>query len=107
MGKYVSIEYSQNLKSREKFEQLGFDAYGIPFHNMNATLHYSEIGHGVCLVSYNTPTAFCLYVDGVRHVYYIKSSVTTERQITRFFSELNIDLPPAKRKFPNEWLVID
>ena len=107
MYKYVAIEYSRDFLSKEEFYNCGFDAYGEQFHNMNATLHYPEIGNGVCLVSYNTPAAFVDNDNGNLYIYYIKSTPTTEKQITRFFYENGINLPAAKRKTPNEWIQID
>ena len=107
MHKYVPIEYSRDLASKSQFHYMGFNSYGIPFHAMNATLHYPDIGDGVCLVSYNTPAAFIYNDNGMTCIYYIKSSPTTEKQITRFFYENGIQLPAAKRKTPNEWIQID
>lgn len=106
-SKNVSIEYSRDLDSKEQFYYLGFNKYGVPFHAMNATLHYPEIGNAVCLVSYNTPAAFVDNVDGLHFIYYIKSTPTTEKQITTFFSEMGLELPAAKRKKPNEWIQIE
>lgn len=107
MYKYAAIEYSRDNDSKRQFYNCGFDAYGEQFHNMNATLHYPEIGKGVCLVSYNTPAAFIDNDNGKRYIYYIKSSPTTEKQITRFFYENGIQLPAAKRKTPNKWVTIE
>lgn len=107
MIKYVEIEYSRDLDSKTNFYYMGFSQYGDPFHAMNATLHYPEIGNGVCLVSYNTPAAFVVNDNGKYYIYYIKSSSTTEKQITRFFYENGIQLPAAKRKNPNKWIQID
>ena len=107
MYKYAAIEYSRDRLSEVEFCNCGFNAYGVPFHNMNATLHYMEIGNCVCLVSYNTPAAFIDTDNGKHYIYYIKSSPTTEKQITRFFYENGINLPAAKRKTPNQWIQID
>ena len=107
MVKYVPIEYSRDELSENEFHALRFTNEGEQFHNMNATLHYQEIGNGVCLVSYNTPAAFIATINAERYIYYIKSSPTTEKQITRFFYENGIQLPAAKRKTPNEWVMID
>lgn len=104
---YVPIEYSRDLDSKTQFYYMGFNSYGISFHAMNATLHYSEIDDAVCLVSYSTPAAFVLKDSGMHYIYYIKSSPTTEKQITRFFREMGLELPAAKRKTPNEWIQID
>lgn len=106
MHKCVAIEYSRNFLSKEEFYNYGFDAYGEQFHNMNATLHYSKKVNAVCLVSYNTPAAFIINYDGNHYIYYIKSSQTTERQITRFFSEFGLELPAVKRKAPGTWIYI-
>lgn len=107
MHKYVPIEYSRDLDSKSQFYYYGFDAYGEQFHNMNATLHHPKTGNAVCLVSYNTPAAFIATIDGELKIYYIKSSPTTEKQITRFFRDNGIQLQAAKRKTPNEWLTIE
>ena len=106
MYKCVPIEYSRDLDSKSQFYNYGFDSYGKQFHNMNATLHHPKIGNAVCLVSYNTPAAFIINDNGKRQIYYIKSSPTTEKQITRFFYENYIHLPAAKRKTPNKWIQI-
>ena len=107
MIKYVPIEYSRDNDSKSQFHYMGFNQYGEQFHAMNATIHYPQIGNGVCLVSYNTPAAFIDTINGELCIYYIKSSPTTEKQITRFFYENGIQLPAAKRKTPNEWIQID
>lgn len=107
MTKYVPIEYSRDNDSKSQFYYAGFSQFGEPFHAMNATLHYPQIGNGVCLVSYNTPAAFIDTDNGNHYIYYIKSSQTTEKQITRFFYENGIQLPAAKRKTPNKWIQID
>lgn len=105
-SKYVNIEYSRDRDSKGQFYYMGFNHYGKPFHGMNATLHYPENGKGVCLVSYNTPAAFVDNDNGKCYIYYIKSTSTTERQITRFFSEMGLELPEAKRKTPNIWIFV-
>ena len=107
MIKYVPIEYSRDNDSKSQFHYMGFNQFGEQFHAMNATIHYPQIGKGVCLVSYNTPAAFIDTINGDRCIYYIKSSPTTEKQITRFFYENGIQLPAAKRKTPNTWIQID
>ena len=107
MVKYAAIEYSRDNDSKSQFYNCGFDDYGEQFHNMSATLHYPKIGNGVCLVSYNTPAAFIDTINGKRCIYYIKSTPTTEKQITRFFYENGIQLSAAKRKTPNEWVTTD
>lgn len=107
MYKYAAIEYSRDKDSKSQFHYMGFNQYGEPFHNMNASIHYPQIGNGVCLVSYNTPAAFIATINGELKVYYIKSSPTTGKQITRFFYENGIQLPAAKRKTPNEWVTIE
>ena len=107
MHKCVPIEYSRDLDSKSQFYYYGFDSYGEQFHNMNATLHHTNAANAVCLVSYNTPAAFIDNDNGHHYIYYITSSQTTERQITRFFSEFGLELPAAKRKTPNEWIQID
>ena len=107
MYKYAAIEYSQDNDSKNQFHYMGFNQFGEQFHAMNATIHYPQIGNGVCLVSYNTPAAFIDNDNGHHYIYYIKSSQTTECQITRFFSEFGLELPAAKRKTPNEWIQID
>ena len=106
MIKYAAIEYSRDNASKSQFYYMGLDQWGEQFHNMNATLHYPKTGNDVCLVSYNTPAAFIATINGERCIYYIKSSPTTEKQITRFFYENGIQLPAAKRKTPNEWITI-
>lgn len=106
-SKYAVLDYSRDIHSKEEFYRLGFNKYGEPFHAMNATLHYPEIGNAVCLVSYNTPAAFICTDNGTKYIYYIKSSPTTEKQITLFFSEMGLELPSAKRKTPNTWIKID
>ena len=107
MVKYAPIEYSRDNDSKNQFNYMGFNQFGEQFHDMNATVHYPQIGNGVCLVSYNTPAAFIDTINGNRCIYYIKSSPTTEKQITRFFYENGIQLPAAKRKTPNKWIQID
>ena len=107
MRKYAAIKYSRDNDSKSQFYYYGFDVCGEQFHNMNATLHHTNAVNAVCLVSYNTPAAFIATINGERKVYYIKSSPTTEKQITRFFYENGINLPAAKRKTPNEWITIE
>ena len=105
MRKYAAIEYSRDNDSKSQFYYMGLDQWGEQFHKMNATIH--RACDCVCLVSYNTPAAFIATIDGERKVYYIKSSPTTGKQITRFFYENGIQLPAAKRKTPNEWVTIE
>lgn len=107
MTKYATIEYSRDNDSKNQFCYMWLERWGEQFHKMNATIHSSKFCDCVCLVSYNTPAAFIATIYGETKIYYIKSSPTTERQITRFFYENGIQLPAAKRKTPNEWVTIE
>lgn len=105
--RYVPIDMSRCAYSKDVFYHDGFEQYGTQFHCMNSSIHYTPLYNGCCLVSYFTPAAFVKSYNGIKYIYYIKSTPTTEKQITRFFSEMGVELPAKKRNNPYEWVAVD
>lgn len=104
--KYVPIDKSWCAASKSVFYHDGFDQYGMQFHTMNSTIHYTPLYNGCCLVSHYTPLAFIKTYNGIKYIYYIESTPVIEKQITVFFSEMGVDLPKKKRTHPYEWIAV-